>query len=89
MTVRDALVEAERRLAAADVETPRVDAEWLVAHLLGTTRSGLAARLDDRVHGLVDQHRQHTFKDDVPECRILRRFWPYRAIASWTLMLTW
>ena len=52
MTVRDALVEAERRLAAADVETPRVDAEWLVAHLLGTTRSGLAARLDDRVDGL-------------------------------------
>jgi release factor glutamine methyltransferase len=46
------LAEAERRLAAAGVETPRVDAEWLVAHLLGTTRSGLAARLDDEVDGL-------------------------------------
>jgi release factor glutamine methyltransferase len=46
------LVEAERRLAAAGVETPRVDAEWLVAHLLGTTRSGLTARLDDVVDGL-------------------------------------
>ena len=52
MTVREALAEAERRLAAAGVETPRADAEWLVAHLLGTTRSGLAAHLDDEVEGL-------------------------------------
>jgi len=52
MTAREALAEAERRLAGAGVETPRVDAEWLVAHLLGTTRSGLAARLDDEVEGL-------------------------------------
>jgi len=43
---------AVRRLAAAGVETPRVDAEWLVAHVLGTTRSGLVARLDDEVDGL-------------------------------------
>ncbi|MGH3008924.1 MAG: N5-glutamine methyltransferase family protein [Gaiellaceae bacterium] len=41
--MREALAEAEQRLAAAGVESPRVDAEWLVAHLLGTTRSGLAA----------------------------------------------
>jgi release factor glutamine methyltransferase len=52
VTTREALAEAERRLAAAGVETPRVDAEWLVAHLLGTTRSGLTARLDDEVEGL-------------------------------------
>ena len=52
MNVREALAEAERRLAAAGVETPRVDAEWLVAHVLGTTRSGLAARGDDEVEGL-------------------------------------
>ena len=52
MTGREALAEAERRLAAAGVETPRVDAEWLVAHLLGTTRSGVRARLDDEVTGL-------------------------------------
>ena len=52
MTAREALAEAEQRLAAAGVETPRVDAEWLVAHRLGTTRSGLAARLDDEVDGL-------------------------------------
>ena len=49
MTAREALAEAERRLAAAGVESPRVDAEWLVAHLLGTSRSGLAARLDEEV----------------------------------------
>jgi release factor glutamine methyltransferase len=52
MTAREALAEAEQRLAAAGVETPRVDAEWLVAHLLETTRSGLAARLDEDVEGL-------------------------------------
>lgn len=52
MTVREALAEAEQRLAAAGVETPRVDAEWLVAHLLGTTRSGLAACGGDEVEGL-------------------------------------
>ena len=52
MTAREALAEAERRLAEAGVETPRVDAEWLVAHRLGTTRSGLAAHLDDEVEGL-------------------------------------
>ena len=49
MLARDALREAERRLAAAGVDTPRVDAEWLVAHALGTTRSGVYARLDDEV----------------------------------------
>jgi release factor glutamine methyltransferase len=52
MTARQALVEAERRLAAAGVDMPRVDAELLVAHLLGTTRSGVRTRLDDRVDGL-------------------------------------
>jgi release factor glutamine methyltransferase len=52
VTVREALAEAERRLTAAGVETPRVDAEWLVAQLLDTTRSGLAGRLDDPVQGL-------------------------------------
>jgi release factor glutamine methyltransferase len=52
VNAREALVEAERRLALAGVDTPRVDAEWLVAHLLGTTRSGVRARLDDPVQGL-------------------------------------
>jgi release factor glutamine methyltransferase len=52
VTAREALAEAERRLAAAGVDTPRVDAELLVAHLLGTTRSGVHARLRDEVDGL-------------------------------------
>jgi release factor glutamine methyltransferase len=52
VTAREALAEAERRLAAAGVDTPGVDAEWLVAHLLGTTRSGVRTRLDDAVEGL-------------------------------------
>ena len=52
MNAREALAEAEAKLAEAGVETPRADAEWLVAHLLGTTRSGLGARLDDEVDGL-------------------------------------
>jgi release factor glutamine methyltransferase len=49
MRVREALREAEERLASAGLDTPRVDAEWLVAHALGTTRSGVYARLDDEV----------------------------------------
>jgi len=52
VTAREALAESERRLGAAGVETPRVDAEWLVAHLLGTTRTGIAGRMDDPVDGL-------------------------------------
>ena len=46
MTVREALREAENRLARAGVDTPRVDAELLLAHVLGTTRSGVYTDLD-------------------------------------------
>ena len=52
MTARDALREAERRLAAAGLDTPRVDAELLVAHALGVSRAGLYADLDAPVAGL-------------------------------------
>jgi release factor glutamine methyltransferase len=41
--VTEALDEAEQRLAAAGVDTPRVDAEWLVAHVLGVSRPELYA----------------------------------------------
>ena len=41
MSPREAIDEAEARLADAGVETPRVDAEWLVAHVLGVPRSRL------------------------------------------------
>jgi release factor glutamine methyltransferase len=43
VTVRDALRAAEERLAAAGIDTPRVDAEWLVAHVLGVGRSQIHA----------------------------------------------
>ena len=52
MTVREALAEAERRLAAAGVDTPRVDAELLVAHVLSVSRTQLYADLDREVDGL-------------------------------------
>ena len=52
MTARDAIADAERRLAAAGVDTPRVDAELLVAHALGVSRTQLYADLDRDVDGL-------------------------------------
>ncbi|HEY5059523.1 MAG TPA: HemK/PrmC family methyltransferase [Gaiellaceae bacterium] len=52
MTVSDALALAERRLAAAGVDTPRVDAELLVAHVLGVSRTRLYADLTAEVEGL-------------------------------------
>jgi release factor glutamine methyltransferase len=57
VTAREALTEAQRRLEAAGVDTPRVDAELLLAHVLGTTRSGVYADLgrevDDRFEQLL------------------------------------
>ena len=52
MTARQALAEAERRLAAAGIDTPRVDAELLVAHALGVSRTQVYADLDREVDGL-------------------------------------
>jgi len=52
VTAREALREAERRLAAAGLDTPRVDAELLVAHALGVSRTGLYADLDAPVEGV-------------------------------------
>jgi release factor glutamine methyltransferase len=49
VTVREALRVAERELAAAGVDTPRVDAELLLAHVLGTSRSGVYGRADAEV----------------------------------------
>jgi release factor glutamine methyltransferase len=37
-----ALAEATAKLAAAGVESPRVDAEWIAAHVLGVPRSRIA-----------------------------------------------
>jgi release factor glutamine methyltransferase len=52
VTAREAVAEAERRLAAAGVDTPRVDADLLVSHLLGVSRTQLYADLDREVAGL-------------------------------------
>jgi len=52
MTAREAIADAERRLATAGVDTPRVDAELLVAHALGVSRTQLYADLDREVDGL-------------------------------------
>ena len=49
MKLREALRTAEQQLAAAGVDTPRVDAELLLAHVLRTTRSGLYAEPDREV----------------------------------------
>ena len=51
MTTAEAVADAERALAAAGVPTPRVDAEWIVAHVAGATRSELA------LGGVVDGDR--------------------------------
>jgi release factor glutamine methyltransferase len=51
VTVAEALRLAERELAAAGVDTPRVDAELLLAHMLGTSRSGVYTQADAEVPG--------------------------------------
>ncbi len=51
MTVAEALRLGERQLAEAGVDTPRVDAELLLAHVLGVSRSGVYARDDLEVPG--------------------------------------
>src|SRR5205823_9073127 len=49
VTVAEALRSGVERLAAAGVDTPEVDAELLVAHVLGTSRSGVHADRDREV----------------------------------------
>jgi release factor glutamine methyltransferase len=50
-TVREALARVRDRLASAGCDTPRVDAELLLAHVLGTTRSGAIAAGDRALTG--------------------------------------
>ena len=51
MTVTDAVRLAEQQLADAGVDTPRVDAELLLGHVLGVSRSGVYAQADVEVPG--------------------------------------
>jgi release factor glutamine methyltransferase len=47
VTVRDLLVAATEELERAGVPSPRVDAEWLLAHVLGISRTDLYADGDE------------------------------------------
>jgi release factor glutamine methyltransferase len=47
VTVRDLLVAATEELERAGVPSPRVDAEWLLAHALGISRTDLYADGDE------------------------------------------
>jgi release factor glutamine methyltransferase len=62
VTVGEALRRAEERLAGAGVDTPRVDAELLVAHVLGVSRTGVYAERDrvipDGLEPLVERRRK-------------------------------
>jgi release factor glutamine methyltransferase len=62
VTVEEALRFAEQRLADAGVDTPRVDAELLLAHVLGTSRTGVHERRDqdvpDEFDVLLERRRQ-------------------------------
>jgi release factor glutamine methyltransferase len=62
VTVGEALRVAEQRLAEAGVDTPRVDAELLLAHILGTSRTGVHARREqtvpDEFDALLERRRQ-------------------------------
>ena len=62
MTVKEALQLAERELAAAGVDTPRVDAELLVAHALGLSRSQIYVdtkrQVPDTFQVLLERRRQ-------------------------------
>jgi release factor glutamine methyltransferase len=52
VNAKEAIAEAERRFAAAGIDTPRVDAEILVAHALGVSRTQLYGDLDHDVNGI-------------------------------------
>jgi release factor glutamine methyltransferase len=55
VTVAEALRLAEERLRAAGVDTPHVDAELLVAHVLGVTRSQLHVEREREVPDSVNE----------------------------------
>jgi release factor glutamine methyltransferase len=55
VTVAEALRLAEKRLGAAGVDTPNVDSELLVAHVLGVTRSQLHVEREREVPDGLDK----------------------------------
>ena len=75
-----ALAGAETLLGAAGIDTPRLDAEVLLAHALGTSRGGLLSRLRDpleccaaaRFDALLDRRRR---REPVAYVTGEREFW--------------
>lgn len=57
MTVREALSEGAAALERAGCPSPRVDAEWLLSHVLGVTRTELHARPPKLAEDDVDRFR--------------------------------
>ena len=57
MTVRDLLVAGTDELTRAGVPSPRVDAEWLLAHALGVSRTELYANGDEAALWAGDVYR--------------------------------
>ncbi|MGH2829389.1 MAG: N5-glutamine methyltransferase family protein, partial [Actinomycetota bacterium] len=55
-TVGEILREAEAVLAAAGVPTPKGDAQWIAAHVLGTSRTMLLAHTADAVPAERAEH---------------------------------
>jgi release factor glutamine methyltransferase len=60
VTVREALAEAHEELSRAGVDTPRVDAELLLAHALGSSRTQLYVE-PERVLGGEEERRFRGF----------------------------
>jgi release factor glutamine methyltransferase len=66
-SIRQLLIEATWLLQSEDLDTPRLDAELLLGHVLGLTRAQIHAhperRLDaaelDSYHELIERRRQH------------------------------
>jgi release factor glutamine methyltransferase len=54
VTVAEALRLGEQRLAEAGIDTPRVDAELLLAHVLGVSRTGVYAKAEVGVPGAYE-----------------------------------
>ena len=62
MTARDLLVAASEKLERAGVPSPRVDAEWLLAHALGISRTELYANGDE-----APEDRKQLFRELVEQ----------------------
>jgi release factor glutamine methyltransferase len=66
-SIRQLLIEATRLLQEEGLDTPRLDAEMLLGHVLGLTRAQIHAHSDRRLdvaeldsyHELIERRRQH------------------------------